>query len=55
MLTALESGSVVYEIKEGPFVPHTEANSAPWAPREGSPEARDFLTRIFAALQVYPM
>jgi len=55
MLTALESGSVVYEIKEGPFAPHTEASSAPWAPREGSPEARDFLTRIFAALQVYPM
>lgn len=54
MLTALESGSVVYEIKEGPFVPHTEASSAPWAPREGSPEAPDFLMRIFAALQVYP-
>ena len=39
MLTSLESGSVVYEIKEGPFVPHSEASSAPWAPREDAPEA----------------
>jgi cupin fold WbuC family metalloprotein len=52
MLTALESGSVVYEIKEGPFVPHTEASSAPWAPREGTPDGRDFLTRIFHSLGI---
>ena len=52
MLTSLESGSVVYEIKEGPFVPHTEASSAPWAPREGTPESRDFLTEIFNALGI---
>ena len=55
MLTALESGSVVYEIKEGPFVPHTEASSAPWAPHEGSPDAKGFLTRIFDGLGVYPI
>jgi len=54
MLTSLESGSVVYEIKEGPFVPHTEASSAPWAPREGSPEACGFLTGVFASLGVAP-
>jgi cupin fold WbuC family metalloprotein len=52
MLTSLESGSVVYEIKEGPFVPHTEASSAPWAPREATPDARDFLAGIFAALGI---
>ena len=52
MLTSLQSGSVVYEIKEGPFVPHTEASSAPWAPREGTPEALDFLTRVFGALGI---
>jgi len=52
MLTSLESGSVVYEIKEGPFVPHTEASSAPWAPREQTPAAREFLTGIFAALGI---
>ncbi|MEI7909704.1 MAG: WbuC family cupin fold metalloprotein [Verrucomicrobiota bacterium] len=52
MLTSLESGSVVYEIKEGPFVPHTEGSSAPWAPHEGTPEGREFLTRIFSTLGI---
>jgi len=47
MLTSLETGSAVYEIKEGPFVPHTEGSSAPWAPKEGSPEAKDFLNTVF--------
>jgi len=47
MLTSLESGSVVYEIKEGPFIPHTEGTSAPWAPMEGTPDARLFLQRVF--------
>ena len=47
MLTSLETGSAVYEIKEGPFVPHTEGSSAPWAPKEGSPEAKDFLKKVF--------
>ncbi len=50
MLTSLETGSAVYEIKEGPFVPHTEGSSAPWAPKEGSPEAKDFLKRVFQDL-----
>ncbi len=54
MLTSLESGSVVYEIKEGPFVPHTEASSAPWAPCEGTPEGRRFLIGLFASLGIEP-
>lgn len=52
MLTSLETGSAVYEIKEGPFVPHTEGSSAPWAPKEGTPEAKDFLAKVFAELQI---
>lgn len=54
MLTSLETGSVVYEIKEGPFVPHSEGSSAPWAPKEGTPEARDFLATIFNQLNLKP-
>ena len=27
-----ESGSVIYEIKEGPYVPNTGIEFAPWAP-----------------------
>ncbi len=52
MLTSLETGSVVYEIKEGPFVPHTEGSSAPWAPLEGTPEARSFLAKVFDELKI---
>jgi len=51
MLTSLETGSVVYEIKEGPFIPHTEDTSAPWSPPEGSSDARHFLAG-YQALQV---
>ena len=52
MLTSLETGSVVFEIKEGPFVPHTEGSSAPWAPLEGTPEARTFLMKVFDELKI---
>jgi len=52
MLTSLETGSVVFEIKEGPFVPHTEGSSAPWAPLEGTPEAREFLLKVFDSLGI---
>jgi cupin fold WbuC family metalloprotein len=50
LLTALESGSVVFEIKEGPYIPHTEGYSAPWAPAEGSPEGKEFLAGIITKL-----
>ncbi len=53
MLTALESGSAVYEIKEGPFVPHTEGSSAPWAPQEGTSEAKSFLISVFNRLGIH--
>lgn len=52
MLTSLETGSVVFEIKEGPFVPHTEGSSASWAPLEGTPEAREFLSKVFDVLGI---
>lgn len=52
MLTSLESGSVVYEIKEGPFVPHSEDSSAPWAPKEGTPESKMFLKEVFDKLGI---
>ncbi|RHJ83985.1 WbuC family cupin fold metalloprotein [Parabacteroides sp. AM08-6] len=31
-LLVLESGSVIYEIKQGPFAPLTPDNLAPWSP-----------------------
>ncbi len=52
MLTALETGSAVFEIKEGPFIPHSEGNSAPWSPKEGTPEAKEFLEKVFTELGI---
>lgn len=52
MLTSLETGSVVYEIKEGPFVPHTEGSSAPWAPAEGTDACIPFLQSVFDTLGI---
>lgn len=53
MLTSLMPGSVVYEVKEGPFVPHTTESSAPWAPAESDPEsAKRFLQDVFRRLNV---
>lgn len=52
MLTSLETGSAVFEIKEGPFVPHSEGSSASWAPQEGTPEAKGFLEKVFGELGI---
>lgn len=50
-LVALESGSVFFEAKGGPFTPLGEAELAPWAPVEGSAGAdayRRSIERHFA-------
>jgi cupin fold WbuC family metalloprotein len=52
MLTALEPGSIVYEIKEGPFIPHAEDTSAPWSPPEGSENYMEFLRSVFDRLEI---
>jgi cupin fold WbuC family metalloprotein len=55
MLTSLQTGSVVYEIKEGPFVAHSEDTSAAWAPREGTDEVPDFLRSVFNQIGIFPV
>ncbi len=42
-LISLESGSVVYEVKDGPYIPLSDKNFAAWAPREGDPECGEYL------------
>ncbi|GAB2885379.1 WbuC family cupin fold metalloprotein [Uliginosibacterium flavum] len=39
---ALESGSVFFETKAGPYLPLTAAERAPWAPAEGTAAAATF-------------
>ncbi len=40
---ALRRDTVLFEVKRGPYVPPGENDFAPWAPREGTPEARELL------------
>jgi cupin fold WbuC family metalloprotein len=49
---ALDSGSVVYEFKEGPYDKIADKNFAPWAPKEGVPEAQAFNEKILGALKL---
>jgi cupin fold WbuC family metalloprotein len=43
---SLEPGTVFYEAKAGPYLPLSEAETAPWAPAEGEPAAREYLGRL---------
>jgi len=40
---SLETGTVVFEIKQGPYRPIAEKNLANWAPAEDMPAAANFL------------
>lgn len=42
-IVAIDPGSVVYELKDGPYSPLNDKNFAPWAPKEGEPECGKFL------------
>ncbi len=43
---ALEAGSLLLEVKAGPFDPNQPKDLAPWAPQEGSPMALDYLSQL---------
>jgi len=47
-LIVLESGSVIYEAKEGPYAPLTEENFAPWSP---APENLEEVEKYMAYLK----
>jgi cupin fold WbuC family metalloprotein len=45
-LVSLQPGSVFFEAKAGPYVPISDAERAPWAPREGHPGASGYLAEL---------
>lgn len=45
---ALEPDTVVFEVKDGPYAPATDKAFPDWAPREGSPEASQYLAELRA-------
>lgn len=50
-VVSMEPGSILLEIKAGPFDPLAPKFPAPWAPEEGSPEADEYLKALVARLQ----
>jgi cupin fold WbuC family metalloprotein len=47
-LFALEPDTVVFEVKDGPYSAATDKAFPEWAPREGTPEASDYLAKLAA-------
>ena len=45
---ALEPDTVVFEVKDGPYVPSTDKAFPDWAPREGAPDASSYLETLRA-------
>ena len=45
-LVSLQPGSVFFEAKAGPYVPISDGERAPWAPREGDPGASGYLAEL---------
>lgn len=43
---ALEADTVIYEVKDGPYVASTDKSFAPWAPAEGAPEVPAYMQRL---------
>lgn len=48
-VTSLEPGSIIFEVKHGPYMPVQPADSAAWSPAEGTDEAKAFVTAMRAA------
>ena len=51
-LISLEKGSVVYEVKDGPYDPIDDKNFAPWAPKEGDPGCTDYNNKLLKQLGI---
>lgn len=47
---SLESGSILFETKQGPFVPLAADDFAPWSPPEGDSEVAGYLQVLKQAL-----
>jgi len=45
-LAAVSATAVCYEVKAGPYDAATDKEFAPWAPREGAPDAAQYLEKL---------
>ncbi|PKP53119.1 MAG: cupin fold metalloprotein, WbuC family [Bacteroidetes bacterium HGW-Bacteroidetes-1] len=51
-IISLESGSVAYEVKHGPYEPSVDKHFATWAPKEGDPAGTLFNQKILEILNL---
>jgi cupin fold WbuC family metalloprotein len=51
-LIALESGSVVYEVKDGPWDPADDKFFAAWAPKEGDEKCQKFNRMVLETIGI---
>jgi cupin fold WbuC family metalloprotein len=49
-VAAVTDTAICFEVKAGPYDAATDKEFAPWAPREGDPEAAGYLERLLASL-----
>jgi cupin fold WbuC family metalloprotein len=45
-VVSLADHSILFEVKDGPFDPELAKEYAPWAPEEGSEDAKDYLNKL---------
>ena len=45
-LVSLQTGSIFFETKPGPYLPLSDTDFAPWSPAEGSTEAESYLANL---------
>ncbi len=50
-LVCLESGSVAYEVKDGPYHKPDDKNFAPWAPKEGDEGTEKYLNGLLELIK----
>lgn len=51
-IISLEEGTAVYELKDGPYIPLTDKNFAPWAPKEETEGTKEYIEKILSLLGI---
>jgi len=46
MVVAMQTGTIFFETKPGPYVQVTDKDFAPWSPEEGTPQAAVYLAAL---------
>ena len=52
-LIVLESGSIFFETKPGPYAPLSDKDFAPWSPPENSPDVNPYLSALTKSIADY--